>query len=65
MACKEDYRVGSCKDSKCLLSKVMIEMYFLSKEKKLEDLKYYPSVMLLRLAVSLRLTCLRLLGARL
>lgn len=51
-----------CKDSKCLLSKVMIEMYFSSKEKNLEDLKYYPFVMLLRLAVLLRLTCLRLLG---
>lgn len=40
----------------------MIEMYFSSKEKNLEDLKYYPFVMLLRLAVLLRLTCLRLLG---
>lgn len=27
-----------CKDSKCLLSKVMIEIYFSSKEKNLEDL---------------------------
>lgn len=50
-------------NSKGLLSEVMIEMYVFIK-KKIEDLNY-SFLFFLRQTVSLRLTCLRLLGARL